>query len=653
MTRILIVEDEGIIANNLADNLQKSGYEVVRIASSGEEALKVVSELKPDLLLMDIHLSGTLDGIETAERIRSGFSIPVIFLTAHAGQEVLDRAKRTCPFGYLVKPIRQADLVSAVEIAVYKNQMEQQLRQRDAWLVTTLRCAGDGVIVTDAGGRIEFLNDLSKRLLRIEHHNVIGSNFCDVVPLKNRLTGVRVGDLVQLAILQGAAMNIGQGLILLDQFQQDLDLEGEVALAEVNGAIVGTVFTFRDVTNRNYQDEQRRQNVATRACARLAGAVSNELTHLNESSVPDNNLVPLRTEAGDSVEAVMARHRESISRMIDRLDLVRSTQASFPKVVDLNALIEETCRQLHSDIHANFSLTSQLQPELDPIYADPIQIKQAITSLIVHSQDSMGTGGEILISTQACDVERHSGTGEAQHFVRLTVNNSSAVMTAYEAHRLFEPFSGADRSADRLNLELFIVHVIIRDAGGTIRAKAMPNQGLTFEIILPRRVGKRAGASLTIPDPAPRQKGTVILIHADPAIRVLLSETLERTGYESLGAHDFAGALEWMAIGPGSIDLLVGDVDGFPMSDPAMAEQISVLHPEMRVVLTTDHSIAPAVETFWKERGGRFLQKPFRPEELLRIVIEMTAERHSTGSHNVPEGPEYNRSFSGRHAISH
>ena len=157
------------------------------------------------LVLMDIHLSGKLDGIQTAEKVRSEFSVPVIFLTAHANPEVLDRAKRTYPFGYLVKPIRQADLVSAIEVALYKHQMERKLKQREAWLATTLRCAGNGVIITDAGGRIEFLNDLSKGILCINDQDVIGGNFCDVVRLKSRFTGTPPGDLVQLAILHRAA----------------------------------------------------------------------------------------------------------------------------------------------------------------------------------------------------------------------------------------------------------------------------------------------------------------------------------------------------------------------------------------------------------------------------------------------------------------
>src|ERR1051326_7212472 len=152
--KIMIVEDEKLIAHSLAEMLRTNGYEVTAILQSGEDALQQIRAQRPDLVLMDIDLSGELDGIETADKIRSEFSVPVIFLTAHDNPEYIDRAKRTQPFGYLLKPIRQMDLVSTVEMAAYKHQMEQKLRQREAWLTTTLLSVGDGVIVTDAGGRI-------------------------------------------------------------------------------------------------------------------------------------------------------------------------------------------------------------------------------------------------------------------------------------------------------------------------------------------------------------------------------------------------------------------------------------------------------------------------------------------------------------------
>src|ERR1700726_1350553 len=102
----MIVEDEGLIANDIADQLRKSGFEITAICSSGEEVLAILPNSAPDLVLMDIRLKGKLDGIEAAMRIRTEYKLPVVFLTSHADAATLSRAKKAEPYGYIVKPFR-------------------------------------------------------------------------------------------------------------------------------------------------------------------------------------------------------------------------------------------------------------------------------------------------------------------------------------------------------------------------------------------------------------------------------------------------------------------------------------------------------------------------------------------------------------------
>jgi PAS domain S-box-containing protein len=125
--KILIVEDEGIIAKSLKVVLEEFGYEISSITSSGEEAIKKVKKDKPDLVLMDIMLKGDINGIEAAKKIKSDFNIPVIYLTAYTDKQILERAKITEPFGYIVKPFENRELCSTIEIALYKNQMEKKI----------------------------------------------------------------------------------------------------------------------------------------------------------------------------------------------------------------------------------------------------------------------------------------------------------------------------------------------------------------------------------------------------------------------------------------------------------------------------------------------------------------------------------------------
>jgi AmiR/NasT family two-component response regulator len=126
--RVLIVEDEGIIATHIASRLRKSGYEVIGIAESSEDTLALVQELRPDLILMDIRIKGTSDGIETAAELHTRFDIPVIYLTAHTDQQTLDRARMTGAAGFLTKPIQQAALKAAIETAIHKHRADRAAR---------------------------------------------------------------------------------------------------------------------------------------------------------------------------------------------------------------------------------------------------------------------------------------------------------------------------------------------------------------------------------------------------------------------------------------------------------------------------------------------------------------------------------------------
>jgi two-component system, response regulator PdtaR len=132
--RILIVEDEGIIANALAARLVNLGYEVAGIAESSEMAITKTSGLSPDVILMDIRIKGAMDGIETAEVVRKRFDIPLIYLTAHSDPQTFDRAKRSGASGFLTKPFDQANLIFSIEMTIHRHRADRI--QQKAWEAT-------------------------------------------------------------------------------------------------------------------------------------------------------------------------------------------------------------------------------------------------------------------------------------------------------------------------------------------------------------------------------------------------------------------------------------------------------------------------------------------------------------------------------------
>lgn len=131
-TNVLVVEDESIVSKDIQHSLKKLGYNVVGAASTGERAFELASSEKPDIILMDIMLKGEMNGIETAQKVKEELQIPVIYLTAYADESTLEKAKVTEPYGYIIKPFKEVDLHTSIEMALYKFSKEKEvLKARD------------------------------------------------------------------------------------------------------------------------------------------------------------------------------------------------------------------------------------------------------------------------------------------------------------------------------------------------------------------------------------------------------------------------------------------------------------------------------------------------------------------------------------------
>jgi len=131
---VLVVEDESIVAKDIQHSLKKLGYTVVDMCSSGENAIQAAEEKKPDVVLMDIMLKGEMSGIDAANIIRERLDIPVIFLTAYADESTFSKAKVTEPYGYIIKPFKEIDLHTSIEMALYKHEKEAEVKKERDFL---------------------------------------------------------------------------------------------------------------------------------------------------------------------------------------------------------------------------------------------------------------------------------------------------------------------------------------------------------------------------------------------------------------------------------------------------------------------------------------------------------------------------------------
>jgi CheY-like chemotaxis protein len=175
--RILIVEDEPVIAMDIRRTLLDLGYDVTGPVASGQAAVQEIRQNPPDLVLMDIILKGPMDGVETAAQIRSELNIPIVYLTAHIEDMTLERAITTEPFGYLSKPFKDRELKAAIEIALCLAKSEKELEASKAGFHNIVGRSSDGIIVVDKNKTIKFLNPMAEVMLGLKSEQDIGETF--------------------------------------------------------------------------------------------------------------------------------------------------------------------------------------------------------------------------------------------------------------------------------------------------------------------------------------------------------------------------------------------------------------------------------------------------------------------------------------------
>lgn len=271
--KILIIEDENIVAMDIKNNLKRLGYAVPYVVDSGEKALQKVAENHPDLVIMDIRLSGDIDGITTAKIIRNNFKIPIIYLTAYSDEITLQRAKLTEPFGYVLKPFDEKDLQIAIELALYKHQMERQLKQREQQLDAIIKSIGDAVVVTDKKGCVQLMNPVAEELTGWNQKEAFGKDLVEVLCLIDKDTGTTENPAANV-MREGGVLSLSNYYTLIARDGTERAIGDSAApLRDDQGNITGAVLTFQDITNCKQAEERLLSNTFYDALTELPNRV--------------------------------------------------------------------------------------------------------------------------------------------------------------------------------------------------------------------------------------------------------------------------------------------------------------------------------------------------------------------------------------------
>ncbi len=404
------------------------------------------------------------------------------------------------------------------------------------------------------------------------------------------------------------------------------------ATAQVrDGRLAGILGIGRDVTERLGLEQQLRQAQKMEAVGRLAGGIAHDFNNILTAITGHADLLLEDLGHHDPRRADVDEIRRSAERaagLTRQLLAFSRQQVLQPKVVDVNALVLDMDKLLRRLIGEDVELATALDPTLGRVTADPGQLEQVIVNLAVNARDAMPQGGKLTLETRNIDLDssytlEHSLVKPGP-YVQLTVSDSGIGMDEETQAHAFEPFFTTKPRGQGTGLGLAMVYGTVKQSGGFIWVYSEPGHGATFKIYLPRVDAPVESATPPAPvERPPRGSETVLLAEDEPAVRAIAQQVLERQGYTVLAAPSGADALALAAQHGVTIHLLLTDVVMPGMSGRDLADRLTAQRPGIRVLYISGYTDNAIVRHGMLEPGLAYLQKPFRPDALVRKVREV------------------------------
>jgi two-component system cell cycle sensor histidine kinase/response regulator CckA len=647
--RILIVDDERHNRRLLEVMLSPEGFRL-QTASGGEEALAMVAEQPPDLILLDIMMPG-MNGYEVATRLKSHVAtkhIPVILVTALDDRNARLLGLNAGAEDFLTKPVDRVELSVRVRNLLrlkahgdfhdkYGRMLEGEVGSRTADLIeserlyrSTFDAAPVGIVHVGLDGR----------WLRVNQR------LCDLLGYsREELQGIAVQALPQSEMVAGEAeafRRMAEGT--LDRYMADEKQyrrrDGGFVWARVNvsvhrdseGRPQHFISVIEDITERRKLEAQVRQAGKMDAIGSLAAGIAHDFNNVLTVIVSYAGMLSSDLKEGDPMRADLDEIKGAGQRAVTltrQLLAFSRQQVLQPKAVDLTEVVAGMEKMLRRLIGEDVELAVTGTPGLEKILLDPGQVEQVIMNLAVNARDAMPLGGKLTIETAEVVLDdvyasEHVGVKPGPHLM-LAVSDTGSGMDKPTQARIFEPFFTTKEIGKGTGLGLSTVFGIVRQSGGTIWVYSEPGEGTTFKVYFPRADGAVVAATeLPQPDPLTlRGAETILLVEDDERVRILARTILRRYGYNVLEAQSGGDAFLLCEQHTATIHLLLTDVVMPRMSGRQLAERLSPLRPAMKVLYMSGYTDDAVMRHGILDSTVAFIQKPLTPETLTRKVREV------------------------------
>ncbi|WP_306549335.1 ATP-binding protein [Desulfobulbus sp.] len=509
---LLIVEDDGILAANLSFVIMGLGYGVLGPVSTGEEALALLEDQRADLVLMDIELAGALNGIETAAIITSRSDVPIVFLTGFSQEPLLEQAKFTAPYGYLIKPVAERELAATLAISLHRHAIDQQLKQSRMALAESE--AKYRRLVEDAPlGIFRTTMDGTSLLANTEMANMLGcaspeealntftdlahqlyadpgerKNFIDLLQTHGEVRNFEYqgrkknGEPIWVlmnARLTAASNTPGQDGPVIDGFAQDITWRKAIE----SQLMAANEVLERKVEQRTLELQEKQKQLLhaekLSAIGKLAASVAHEFNNpLQGILLILKGLQKRATMAKEDSQLLQAAINEGlrIKKLIASLRDFNRPSPGKKSLIHLEEAIDSVLLLNTYDFKTKgITLTVAHGEHLPQIFAVPDQIKQVLLNLLSNAMDAC--------PPQGCEIDLT--TRQEGEYVVLAIKDNGAGIKPDDMEHIFEPFFTTKSQVKGTGLGLAVVHGIIKEHQGMIDITSQPGQGALCTLRLP------------------------------------------------------------------------------------------------------------------------------------------------------------------------
>lgn len=641
--RVLIVEDEALLADELCLRLSRLGLKPLATVDTGDKAVKAALSLKPDLILMDIRLKGPMDGVQATEIITTATSIPTVFLTAHSDTETVQRAKGAQPYGYVLKPYNERDLIVTLEMALLRHRLHRRLTASERRFSATLASIDDGVIAIGPDGLITYVNPVAEELTGWSVEQARDRPIEEVFQLLDEQTGEPRENLLTIALQASSPIRTNGPALLRNRDGEKIPIEASAAPIrdEDSSGNLGAVLAVQDIRARRQADERLKRTkqqlqLAQRmeAIVQLSGGLAHDFNNLltiicchAELLLIEEDLSPTSRELVDEIQRA-GRQGSTITRQLlsfSRQQVVQHNPLSLQEVM------EEVGKVLNRLLGGGICLQVTCEEGLHQISADPRQIEQIILNLAINARDAMPSGGTLELSAK--NVVAKLSSEEERQEVKLSITDTGTGIPQEQLDKIFEPLFTTKEAGVGSGLGLTTVKSIVEQSDGRIEVTSRLGEGTCFTLYFPALIKKETALPKTNDEEpqsstadAQPSSGTVLVVDDQAAVRASISAILKKRGYGVLTAESGREAEQIAREALDSILLVVTDMEMPQLNGRELACKLRSLNPKIKLLFLSAHTRESLLGRNLLQDTDPFLQKPFGMSQFTSKVRELTEE---------------------------